>query len=207
MLRTCNKHVASVGSSWGTLTVNIEIARLHSAFAACRSSVRWGFLTARAEGAGPIKAIFWDTWRQLRGRTVSKRRQSGYRAALLAAAFLSGCASVGGISADTPEQAKRDAVAARAEARWQALIKGDLPAAYEYLSPASRATVPLDVYKAKHKVGLYRSAKVESVDCVKDACTVRVNVVYDYKRFKGVATPLVEKWIIAQGQAWLVEGS
>jgi hypothetical protein len=111
------------------------------------------------------------------------------------------------LSADTPDQAKRDAVAARAEGRWQALIKGDLPAAYEYLSPASRATVPLDVYKAKHKVGLYRSAKVESVECVKDACTVRVNVIYDYKRFKGVATPLMEKWIIAQGQAWLAEGS
>lgn len=125
---------------------------------------------------------------------------------LLAAAFLSGCAGLG-LSADTPDQAKRDAVAARAESRWQALIKGDLPAAYEYLSPASRATVPLDVYKAKRKIGLYRSAKVEGVECVKDACTVRVRVTYDFKRFKGVETPLVEKWIIARGQAWLVEGS
>ena len=162
---------------------------------------------APTEGAEPIKAIFWDTWRHLRGRTVAKRRQSGYRAVLVAAALVSGCAGVGGISADSPDQAKREAVAARAEARWQALIKGNLPAAYEYLSPASRATVPLDVYKAKHKVGLYRSANVESVDCVKDVCTVRLNIIYDYKRFKGVATPLVEKWIIAQGQAWLVEGS
>ena len=120
---------------------------------------------------------------------------------------MSGCAGVGGISADSPDQAKREAVAARAEARWQALIKGNLPAAYEYLSPATRATVPLDVYKAKHKAMLYRSANVESVDCVKDACTVRLRVIYDYRQFKGVATPLVEKWIIAQGQAWLVEGS
>ena len=37
----------------------------------------------------------------------------------------------------------------------------DLAGAYEYLSPASRATMPLDLYKAKHKVGMYRAAKVD----------------------------------------------
>jgi len=124
---------------------------------------------------------------------------------VLAVVLLAGCAGLGGLSADTPAQAKRDAVAARAQERWNALIKGDLAAAYAYLSPASRATMPLDVYKAKHKVGLYRAAKVDNVDCDADTCTVRLLVTYDYKKFKGVGTPLVEKWVITQGQAWFVD--
>ena len=67
------------------------------------------------------------------------------------------------------------------------------------------ATVPLDVYKAKHKLGLYRSAKVDKVDCQGAACTVHLTVVYDYKQFKGVTTPLSERWIITEGQAWFAE--
>ncbi|HEX6137168.1 MAG TPA: hypothetical protein VF059_05890 [Casimicrobiaceae bacterium] len=120
-------------------------------------------------------------------------------------ALLAGCASVGGLSAESSAEAKRDAVAARAQGRWNALIKGDLAAAYDYLSPASRATMPLDLYKAKHKVGLYRAAKVDGVECEADTCSVKLTITYDYKRFKGVATPLVEKWVIAQGQAWFVD--
>jgi hypothetical protein len=64
--------------------------------------------------------------------------------------------------------------------------------------------MPLDVYRAKHKVGMYRDAKVDSVNCEADACTVEVRLTYDYKRFKGITTPVLEKWIITQGQAWFV---
>ncbi len=104
-----------------------------------------------------------------------------------------------------PPEAMKQAVGARAEERWQALIRGDVAAAYEYLSPASRAVMPLDVYKGKHKVGMYRSAKVTSVDCDGDVCTVVMSVTYDYKRAKNIATPLTEKWIISGGRAWYVE--
>lgn len=118
---------------------------------------------------------------------------------------VAGCASAPQLTAETPAETKREVVAARAKARWDALIKADLPAAYQYLSPATRETMPLDVYKAKHKVGMYRDAKVDGVDCQADACTVHLTITYDYKRFQGVHTPLVEKWIISQGQAWLAE--
>jgi predicted Mrr-cat superfamily restriction endonuclease len=59
---------------------------------------------------------------------------------------VTGCASIGALSADTPAEAKQEAVAVRAKARWDALIKADIVSAYGYLSPATRATVPLDVY-------------------------------------------------------------
>ena len=101
-------------------------------------------------------------------------------------------------------------VAARAKARWDRLIERDVAGAYEYISPASRATTPLDVYKAKHKVGMYRSAKVDDVKCEAETCTVKLSVTYDY-RMRGVgkpitiSTPLTEKWIISQGQAWFVD--
>jgi hypothetical protein len=65
--------------------------------------------------------------------------------------------------------------------------------------------MPLDLYKAKHKLGLYRAIKVDSVECQADACTVRLNLTYDYRRFKNVVTPVVEKWVISQGQAWFVD--
>ena len=65
--------------------------------------------------------------------------------------------------------------------------------------------MPLDLYKAKHKIGMYRAVKVDDVNCEADRCTVNLSLTYDYKRFKGVTTPLVEKWIITEGQAWFVD--
>ena len=123
---------------------------------------------------------------------------------MLAVLALAGCAGMARVSADSSPEAKRDAVAARAEARWQALIKGDLDAAYQYLSPGSKATISLPVYKATHKVGMYRAAKVDSVTCEGAACKVVLTIRYDYKTYKGVDTLLTEQWVIEGGQAWIL---
>jgi hypothetical protein len=147
--------------------------------------------------------MFCDVSRQLCGMTVAKRRQWG--AGLIAATLLSACATGGGVAADAPADVKRAAVADRAKARWDRLIAGDLPGAYEYLSPASRATLSLDGYRARHKVGMYRSVKIDDVKCEGEACTVKLSLTYDFKRHKGVTTPLTENWIISQGQAWFVD--
>lgn len=149
--------------------------------------------------------MFQDVFGHFRQWSVAKRRHSVIGAVVAAVTLLGGCAGVGGLSDNAPAQVRNEAVAARAQARWQRLIDGDLAGAYEYLSPATRATTPLDIYKAKHKVGMYRSVKVDAVNCEADACTVRLSLTYDYKRIKGVTTPLVEKWIITQGQAWFVD--
>jgi hypothetical protein len=120
---------------------------------------------------------------------------------------LAGCATIGAtrLGPDTPEAVKEAAVGKRAEARWQKLIDKDVSGAYEYLSPGSRATMTLNQYRGKHRVGFYRKADVRSVKCQGEVCTVTVMLTYDHERASGITTPLTEKWIIDQGQAWLVE--
>jgi hypothetical protein len=184
--------------------MKVEMATLYSAFAPRRSPIALPFARRRQEGSGPINSMFCDVFGQLRRMAVAKRRQFAAAGSVAIWAILGGCAGLGGLTPDTPAAAKQEAVAARAKARWDALIKLDVARAYEFLSPASKATMPLDVYRAKHKLGLYREAKVDSVKCEADACTVEIRLTYDYKRFKGITTPVLEKWIITQGQAWFV---
>jgi len=155
--------------------------------------------------------MFCDVLRHFHRGTVAKRRHSMTAPLIVAIGLLGGCAGLGRLSADTPADVKRDAVAARAKARWDRLIERDLAGAYEYMSPASRATMPLDVYKAKHKVGMYRSVKIDDVKCEADACTVKLNLTYQYKGLRGTKKPmtlttlLTEQWIISDGQAWFVD--
>src|SRR5260221_362367 len=61
-------------------------------------------------------------------------------------------------------------VAARAKARWDATVKGDLEAAYGYMSPASRQVTSLEKYKSNTRRDAFRDAKVDSVACESDAC-------------------------------------
>jgi len=132
------------------------------------------------------------------------RRLAGLALASIAL-LMAGCAGMApGIDKDTPPEQKQKIVAERAEARWQALIKGDLDTAYTYLSPGSRATTPLAVYKSKTKPGLWRQAKVQEVSCDGDVCKVMMQIAYDYKKIKGIETPLTENWIIENGTAWYV---
>ena len=123
-----------------------------------------------------------------------------------AAVALSGCAGMAGfgINKDSDAVAKQKVVAERAQARWQSLIKGDLDAAYAYLSEGSKATTPLDVYKAKIRPGLWRQAKVEKVECEAEVCKVELQITLDHKLMKGIQTPLNESWIIEKGSAWYV---
>jgi hypothetical protein len=136
-----------------------------------------------------------------------KRRASPLIAAgAMATMALGGCAGIAGfgISKDSDPSAKQKVVAQRAEARWQSLIKGDLDVAYGYLSEGSKATTPLDVYKAKIRPGLWRQAKVEKVECEAEVCKVEMQITFDHKLMKGIQTPLNESWIIEKGSAWYV---
>jgi hypothetical protein len=191
--------------------MNSEMARLYSGFAARRVDVALRFQAVGIEWNARINRMFCDVFRQFHRGGVAKRRHPVFGSIVVLVGFLEGCAAVGGLSADASPEVKKDAVAARAKARWERLIDRDVAAAYDYMSPASRATTPLDLYKAKHKLGMYRSVKVDDVDCEADTCTVKLTLTYDYKSVKGAAkpltitTPLTEKWIISQGQAWFVD--
>ncbi len=109
-----------------------------------------------------------------------------------------------GISKDSDPAAKQKVVAERAEGRWQSLIKGDLDGAYAYMSEGSKATTPLNVYKARIKPGMWRQAKVEKVECEAEVCKVEVQITIDHRLMKGIQVPLNENWIIEKGSAWYV---
>jgi hypothetical protein len=168
---------------------------------------------------GIIEVPAAGNWQQMRS-TIQKHTEArpatrGWRegrkqlAALFAAGAvatmaLGGCAAIFGISKDSDPAAKQKVVAERAEARWQSLIKGDLDAAYAYLSEGSKATTPLAVYKAKTRPGMWRQAKVEKVECEAEVCKVEMQITFDHKLMKGIQTPLNESWIIEKGSAWYV---
>jgi hypothetical protein len=139
---------------------------------------------------------------------VAKWRHPGPLVAVLVVSFgMASCAlspvGDGSGAAATPE-ARREAVTMRVNERWNALIKGDLDAAYALLSPASRETLTLDQFKRKTAKGRFREAKIVAVDCGAELCTVKLWITYDHRMMKGVETPMEETWVFDRGQPWLV---
>lgn len=131
--------------------------------------------------------------------TVAKRRQL---AALAAVALgVAGCATVP--SGGVPE-AKVAAVTKRAEARWDALLKGDVKGSYAFLSPASRAVTPLERYQARTNVRSFRDIKLDGASCEAETCRVKFWLTFDHRMMQGVTTPIEETWVFEGGQAWLV---
>jgi len=62
-----------------------------------------------------------------------------------------GCATApsdGGSTGLTTPEAREGGVTARANARWEAIVKNDIDRAYTFLSPASRGATSLEKYKA-----------------------------------------------------------
>jgi hypothetical protein len=122
---------------------------------------------------------------------------------------VAGCSSLaGGLSKDTPPEVKQAAVKERVNARWAALVKGDLEGAYEFLSPASRATVSLTAFKARKGLLVWKAARIESITCEAEACRVDLTATYDYpaqgRMMQGIQTALSETWVLDKGLAWLV---
>jgi hypothetical protein len=123
--------------------------------------------------------------------------------------LLWGCSTPGGgLSKDTPPEVKQQAVRERVNARWAALIKGDMDTAYGFLSPTSRETVTLDAFRARRGALRWTGATIESIACEAEACKVELKVTYDYPVqgavMKGIQTPMSETWVVDKGAAWLV---
>ena len=112
---------------------------------------------------------------------------------------IAGCASVP--SAKTAEQI----VVERSQGRWDSLVKGDLEAAYRYLSPGSRAVVSPEAFKDSIRKGFWQSAKVQKAVCATaDSCEAHVAIEYVVRGAK-VATPLTETWIRQDAEWWFVQ--
>lgn len=124
--------------------------------------------------------------------------------AMAAVLLLAACAGVTQLDQNTAPEEKQKVVAARAEARWQLLIKGDVESAYAFLSPGSKATTSLALYKGRIKPGSWRKAKADKVTCEGEICSATIQITYDTPRLKGIETQLIESWIIENGTAWYV---
>jgi predicted small secreted protein len=124
--------------------------------------------------------------------------------AVLLAASVAGCASMAGGGKDLAPEAKRALVTERINARWNALIKGDLDQAYTFMSAGSREAMPLELYKIKIKPGSWRAVKVDSMQCEAEICQAKMTLTYDHRMMKGIQTPFEETWILEKGNAWYV---
>ena len=137
---------------------------------------------------------------------VAGRRQRAVAAAVAAVALgLSACQTVpSGASKDDAADARVAAVTKRAQARWDLLLKGDVPGAYAFLSPASRAVTSLERYQSRTNPANYRSVKLERASCEAETCRLRWWLTFDHRVMKGVETPVEETWVIENGQPWYV---
>lgn len=129
------------------------------------------------------------------------KRAASYLMVAVLAAVTAACATLG---PDSPNEEKVKVVTERAQARWNAIIGKDFAAAYEYMSPASRATVTPAGFKTIASRLNYRIAKVREVTCEGQTCLVKLTITYDTSIMPGVRTPLEESWSIDKGQAWYV---
>ena len=108
------------------------------------------------------------------------------------------------LSPTSPTEEKVKVVTERAAARWKAVIARDFEAAYQFMSPASRATVTPAGFRTIASRLNYRAAEVKEVTCEAQACKVKLQITYDAAMMQGVRTLLEESWVIDKGQAWYV---
>ena len=94
-------------------------------------------------------------------------------------------------------------VSARAQQRWTALLKRDLDAAYQFISPAGRSLMTVDDYRPRSNTGFWRGAKVGDAVCATETCevTVLVDMVVEGVKFN---VPIKETWILDAGKWWFV---
>jgi hypothetical protein len=123
------------------------------------------------------------------------RRSGRLLAGLLVAVAVASCAAI------TPRTAE-EVVKERAQARWDALVKGDVGTAYTFLSPGSRAVLSSENYATSIRVGFWKSAVVDKVACEaqQQTCEAHVTIEYEF-RAKRIKTPLREAWI-REGTDW-----
>lgn len=144
------------------------------------------------------------------GDEFSAHSVAGWRQLTVVAIFgvtLAACSSLGGVSKDSPEEVKVAAVTKQVEARWDALIAGDVAKSYSFLSSGSKATTSLELYRAKARLSGFRAAKIEKVDCGQEICKVSMRVTLDTRKMKGLPLPATETWILEGGEyryVWLL---
>ena len=122
-------------------------------------------------------------------------------ALLLASLLFASCSTISTSESEVPS---------RAQARWDALLKGDYEVAYEYLSPGYRSSVSRVDYEVdwRSRRVNYESAQYKSHECDEDACTVKIFIGFNVPQpVAGVpefrsTRMLEETWIQSDGEWW-----
>ena len=115
-----------------------------------------------------------------------------------AAVALAGCAAL-------DPRPSHEIVKARAQARWDALVKSDFKTAYGFLSPGSRSVVSAEGWAGALRAGFWKSAVVEKAVCeAPETCEVHTTIEYEH-RLGRVKAPLRETWIKESGHWWYVQ--
>lgn len=130
--------------------------------------------------------------------------------ASLGAVALPGCATPPAEFSEPWQQTQRDVLKKRAEARWAALIKGDVDQVYMFTTPEYRSVVSAQQHRGKYgRVVDWRMAHVKKVS-YDDPTVATVTVELTYR----VALPgsggevvetqslLSEKWIYKDREWW-----
>lgn len=117
-----------------------------------------------------------------------------FAASLILATAVAGCAAM-------KPRSVEEVVKERAQARWDALVRGDTKAAYAFLSPGSRAVLTPEGYATSLRVGFWKSARVDRVECeAQQTCLAHVAIEYEFQAQR-IKTPLRETWI-REGTDW-----
>jgi hypothetical protein len=120
-------------------------------------------------------------------------------AAVVVAAGLTGCATPA-----TPKTAE-EIVQARAQQKWDAMVKGDIESAYKLMSPGSRAVLSLEAYRGSLRVGFWKAAKAQRVTCASaESCTAEVEIEYEFRGAR-MKTVLPETWVKQDADWWFVQ--
>jgi hypothetical protein len=126
-----------------------------------------------------------------------------------ATVLMASCATVptsapdGGIGQVGKSSSVEKLVMSRAQLRWNAIMAGDLNGAYTFISPAGRAKLQAQDYRARVNTVNFRKAVVTEAICQADSCDVKI--AFDYVvgdiPLKQI---LSEIWILDEGNWWFV---
>lgn len=121
-------------------------------------------------------------------------------------AGLAGCAAQTG-SVPGEGRSAQAIVHERAQARWDALLKDQVAEAYKFYSPASRSVMSYEDFIRSLRVGFWKAARVDAVECqAEEACEVVVSIEYAHRGSR-LRTPIRETWVRMDGTWWYVQKS
>ena len=142
-------------------------------------------------------------------------RSAGCATFLFAAMLLSsGCANLSSpddVTRASPVwlETQKPRIAQRAEARWKALISGDLAAAYQFASPEYRSVFSLQQFRAKFGTAVvWNLARVKSVK-YDDTNVAQVLVQVEYQAPVGLQSvkgvrEMTENWLYSTDSEWYI---